>query len=153
MGFIYKITNDINGKIYIGKTELPDPYKRWKEHLQDYDRRRCEKRPLYAAMNKYGTEHFHFEVIEQTDNTVERERYWIDTLRTYVGFSDCNGYNATLGGDGKSYLNLDVDEVIKYHTEEASYIAGDTAKHFNVDRSTIIKILKKKHIHWMLIVI
>lgn len=68
-------------------------------------------------MKKYGPEHFHFEVIEETENTSEREIYWINKLRTYVGFSDCNGYNATLGGEGKKYLNLNEDNVIKYHLE------------------------------------
>lgn len=148
MGFIYKITNNVNGKIYVGKTELPDPTQRWKEHLKDYDRKRCEKRPLYEAMNKYGTEHFHFEIIEETDKTEEREKYWINELHTYVGFKDCNGYNATLGGDGKSYLNLDEDEVIQYHAWEASFIARDTAKHFGVDTGTIKKILKKNNVFW-----
>lgn len=146
MGYIYKITNDVNGKMYIGKTELVDPYKRWKEHLQDYKKRRCEKRPLYAAMNKYGEEHFHFEVIEETDTsdkTCEREQYWINKLHTYVGFEDCNGYNATLGGDGKSYLNLDEDEVVRYHIEDAYYIIKRTTEHFKVDAKTIRNILKK----------
>jgi len=32
MGWIYKITCDINDKIYIGKTEDVDPYDRWKDH-------------------------------------------------------------------------------------------------------------------------
>ena len=144
MAYIYKITNDINNKVYVGKTEHVNPETRWKEHLQDYKKRKCEKRPLYSAMNKYGTEHFHFEVIEETDCPEERERYWIEKLRTYVGFEDCNGYNATLGGDGKGYLNLDEYEVIRYHTEEANYAIGKTASYFNVDRSTIKNILKKK---------
>jgi len=149
LGYIYKITNDINGKMYVGKTELADPYDRWKEHIHDYNKRRCEKRPLYDAMNKYGIEHFYFEVIEKTDNTEEREQYWIEKLCTYVGFKDCNGYNATLGGDGKPYLNLDEGEVIKYHTKEANYIAGRTAEHFLVDRQSIKKILRKNNIPWL----
>lgn len=149
MAYIYKITNDINNKFYIGKTEYANPEKRWKEHLSDYKKRKCEKRPLYAAMNKYGTEHFHFEVIEETDSPEEREKYWIKKLRTYVGYDDCNGYNATLGGDGSSYLNLNEDEVVRYHIEEASYIVGETAKHFNVAHKTITTILKKKNIFWL----
>lgn len=151
MGYIYKITNDINGKMYIGKTELVEPEKRWKEHLHDYKTRRCEKRPLYAAMNKYGEEHFHFEIIEETDTsdyTCEREQYWINELRTYVGFKDCNGYNATLGGDGKAYLNLDEDEVIRYHTEEGCLFLSNTSKYFKVSSSTIKKILIKNNIGW-----
>ena len=149
IAYIYKITNDINKKIYVGKTEHTNPELRWKEHLQDYKRRKNEKRPLYYAMRKYGVEHFHFEVVEETYNTEEREKYWIEKLRTYVGFEDCNGYNATLGGDGKSYLNLDEEEVIKYHTEEACYAIGETATFFKVDRGTIKNILKRKNVFWL----
>lgn len=149
MGYIYKITNNKNGKIYIGKTDLPEPIQRWKEHSHDYKTKRCEKRPLYDAMNKYGLENFKFEVIEETDNTEEREKYWINELRTYIGFKDCNGYNATLGGDGKSYLNLDEKEIIQYHIEKAEYCATRTAKYFEIDRKTVIKILKKNNIKFL----
>ena len=146
MGYIYKITNDVNGKIYIGKTSYNNPEKRWNEHLNDYKKRKCEKRPLYSAMNKYGTEHFHFEVIEETNSPEEREQYWIETLRTYVGFDDCHGYNATLGGDGKSYLNLNEDEVIHYHISEANYHVEETSRKFGVDRKTIKNILIRNDI-------
>lgn len=152
MGYIYKITNNKNGKMYVGKTEHINPEDRWKEHLQDYQRIKNEKRPLYEAMNKYGVEHFRFEVIEETESSedsCDREKYWIEKLRTYIGFKDCNGYNATLGGDGKSYLNLNEKEVIDYHINEAFYVAGRTAKHFNVDNNTIKNILLKNNIFWL----
>lgn len=149
MGFIYQVTNDINGKIYVGKTEDYPPEKRWRNHLREYDRPRCEKRPFYDAMNRYGPEHFHFELIEETDNVNEREMYWIDKLRTYVGFKDCKGYNATLGGDGGKILNLDEDEVVKYHQEQAKYIETRTAKHFGVDCKSIRSILIKHNIKWL----
>lgn len=54
--------------MYIGKTEHINPYDRWKEHLSDRKRRRCEKRPLYSALNKYGVENFTFEVIDSADD-------------------------------------------------------------------------------------
>ena len=149
MSYIYKITNDVNNKIYIGKTERLNPKDRWKEHLRDYKKARCVKRPFYDAINKYGEEHFHFEVIEETDDPEEREKYWIEKLRTYVGFDDCNGYNATLGGDGISHYNLNEDEIIKYHTEEANYIIKETSKHFNCDRSVITRILQKNKVTYL----
>ena len=102
MAYIYKITNDINQKAYVGKTEF-DIIKRFKEHCKDAFRDRNEKRPLYAAMRKYGIEHFHIELIEETDNPEEREIYWIEKLGTFK-----NGYNATLGGDGKKYLDYNL---------------------------------------------
>ena len=97
MGYIYKISNDINNKVYIGKT-LASISERWKEHLSDMDKRKNEKRPLYAAMRKYGTSHFYIEEVEQCSNDIvnERECYWIDFYGSYS-----NGYNATKGGDGR----------------------------------------------------
>lgn len=125
--------------MYIGKTEDINPLERWRKHKADRKRRKMEKRPFYDALNKYGHENFSFEVIDKSDDSnhlCELERFYIDKYRTYVGFEDCNGYNATLGGDGKSYLNLDEDEVIRVHIEN-SYIAGHTAKVFGVDSKTI----------------
>ena len=97
MSYIYKITNDINNKIYIGKTAF-SIQKRFQEHCQDAFRERCEKRPLYAAMQKYGIEHFSIEQIEECSDDIaaDREAYWIGVYKAYS-----TGYNATLGGDGK----------------------------------------------------
>lgn len=111
MGYIYKISNDINNKVYIGKT-LTSISERWKKHLSDMDKRKNEKRPLYAAMRKYGTSHFYIEEVEQCSNDIinERECYWIDFYDSYG-----NGYNATKGGDGKSYA--DVETIITLWNE------------------------------------
>lgn len=103
MAYIYKITNDINGKSYIGKTEFSID-KRFKEHCKDAFRERMNQRPLYRAMNKYGIEHFHIELLEETDNPEERECFWIEKLGTFGN----NGYNATLGGDGKKYIDYNL---------------------------------------------
>ena len=151
MGWIYKVTNQVNGKMYIGKTEEIDPYTRWNEHKRDARKQRCEKRPLYDAINKYGAENFTFELIEQTydsEELCELEKFYIEKYRTYVGFDDCNGYNGTLGGDGKPYLNLDEDEVIRVHIENG-YISGRTAKIFGCERGSIKKILAKHGIKWL----
>lgn len=99
MGYIYCITNTINNKKYVGKTLL-SVEKRFSEHISDRSRRKVEKRPLYAAMNKYGPDKFTVEVLEEViDDTLlnERETYWIEKLNTYGS----SGYNATRGGDGK----------------------------------------------------
>ena len=98
MAYIYKITNDINGKIYIGKTERT-PEIRFKEHCRDYRNKSHESRPLYKAMEKYGVEHFHCEIIEQTDYPEEREKYWIEYYQSFKV-----GYNATLGATEKVIL-------------------------------------------------
>ena len=57
MAVIYVITNDKNGKQYVGKT-LKTIKERFSEHIKDSKRKRNEKRPLYRAFNKYGIGHF-----------------------------------------------------------------------------------------------
>ena len=136
MAYIYQITNDINGKIYIGKTEFSIE-KRFKEHCQDAFRDRNDKRPLYAAMRKYGIEHFHIELIEETDNPEEREVFWIENKRSFK-----NGYNATIGGDGKKYIDYDL--VISTYKEIKSII--DTAKALNISADSVSNILHQNNI-------
>lgn len=101
MAYIYRIWNDINNKDYIGKT-IYSVEERFNQHIRDCRKRRCEKRPLYTAMNKYGIEHFHIETIEECsiENLNEREMYWVAYYDSYE-----NGYNATRGGDGKCYID------------------------------------------------
>ena len=136
MAYIYQITNDINGKIYIGKTEFSIE-KRFKEHCADAFKDRNEKRPLYAAMRKYGIEHFHIELIEETDNPEEREVFWIENKRSFK-----NGYNATIGGDGKHYIDYDL--VISTYKEFNSII--DTALKLNIHRDSVSNILRQNNI-------
>lgn len=94
MGKIYKITNLINGKVYIGKTERSIE-KRFKEHLSD-SKSDSINRPLHSAIKKYGFSNFKIELLEETEECNEREMFWIKYYNSY----DC-GYNATVGGDGK----------------------------------------------------
>ena len=102
MAYIYKITNNINDKIYIGKTENSIE-KRFKEHCSDAFKEKNEKRPLYAAMRKYGIENFSVEEVEETNNPEEREIYWIEFYGSFK-----YGYNATLGGEGKRLADYDL---------------------------------------------
>ena len=136
MAYIYQITNDINQKIYIGKTECSIE-KRFKEHCWDAFRERNEKRPLYNAMRKYGIEHFHIELIEETDSPEEREIYWIEEKQSFK-----NGYNATIGGDGRKYIDYDL--VVKTYQDLQNIKL--VAKQLHHDESTISKILKEKNI-------
>ena len=85
MGYIYQIVNDINEKVYVGKTELTIE-KRWKQHLRDSKKENIKNRPLYKAINKYGEEHFHISILEEcnTKDLSEREIYWVDKLEAFT---------------------------------------------------------------------
>lgn len=130
MAFIYVITNDVNGKRYVGKTNNSID-KRFKEHIKDSKKERCEKRPLYNAMNKYGIEHFHIKELEEcsAEESAKREEYWIAKLDTYGH----NGYNATRGGDSKKYY--DYKEIADKYLELQNQ--QETAKYFSCDVHTV----------------
>ena len=144
MAYIYKIINNINQKIYIGKTSSTIE-KRFREHCNDSKKERCEKRPLYDAMNKYGIENFAIEKVEEVENdeiASEREIYWIKKLNTYIGFNDCNGYNATLGGDSKRIYDYQI--IAKKYLELKNQ--KETAKYFQCDVETVKKACQENNI-------
>ena len=134
MPYIYKITNQINNKVYIGKT-LETIESRWKEHIKDSKRERCEKRPLYAAFNKYGIDNFIIEEVEEcpTETLNEREIYWIEYYHSFK-----NGYNATTGGDGKPYCNYD----LIYALYKEGFSLKEISKKLNYGPDTCSKALK-----------
>lgn len=110
MGFIYKITNDINNKVYIGKTQKTVE-ERWNWHLRDYKYEYYNGK-IYRAMRKYGPEHFHIETIEECpdDQLSQKEIYWIGRYNSYE-----KGYNSTLGGEGVTKYNY--EEVLQLWNE------------------------------------
>lgn len=136
MSYIYKIINDINDKVYVGKTNLSIE-KRFKQHCSDAFKDKNEKRPLYAAMQKYGIEHFYIELIEETDCPEEREIYWIGF---YDGYTQ--GYNATKGGDGKQLYD---HQAILARLKEHSYPC-DIAEEFGCCRDIVYNIAKQNNI-------
>lgn len=94
---IYKITNLINGKVYIGQST--NIKHRWKEHIQEA-KNGIKKYALYNAMRKYGVENFSFEIIEECleEELDKKEVSYIEKYNSYYG-----GYNSTLGGQGKGF--------------------------------------------------
>lgn len=139
MSYIYVITNNINNKKYVGKTNFSIE-KRFKEHKRDSKKRKLEKRPLYSAMRKYGEENFSIEELEEcaSEKAEEREIYWINKLNTYGH----NGYNATHGGDGKQLYNY--KEIADKYLEFLSI--DKTSKFFNCDPSIVRKACEENNI-------
>ncbi len=135
MSYVYKITNDVNGKMYIGQTSR-SLYERFEEHCYEARVQRFSDRPLYAAMIKYGIEHFSIELIEETDNPKEREVYWIEYYGTFK-----NGYNATFGGDGKRYLDYDL--VVITYQQTGNMI--ETANLLGICADSVNEILRIKN--------
>ncbi|CAB4130069.1 grpIintron_endo, group I intron endonuclease [uncultured Caudovirales phage] len=91
---LYKITNKVNGKLYIGITKLTLD-QRWQQHCRDATN---AKYPIHRAIDKYGTENFTIEVIQESE-----DRKFISSLEesTILQFNSReNGYNVATGGYG-----------------------------------------------------
>jgi hypothetical protein len=119
-GIIYKITNKINGKIYIGQTTWSLQI-RWRNHRSSSSK--CSA--LYEDIKKYGRENFILEEIckcysrKQLDSG---EKYYIKFFNSRVPF----GYNRTEGGDGfrgkhteESKKKIALAHTGKKHTKES----------------------------------
>jgi len=94
-GIIYKITNKINGKIYIGQT-INEFEKRWSVHVSS--KKGCPY--LQNAIQKYGKENFDKVIVARCDSLEEmnhRETYYIKLFNTLAP----NGYNLNTGGDSR----------------------------------------------------
>ncbi len=109
MGYIYKITNLINQKSYIGLT-TKTPEIRYKEHIRAAfnSNDKSYNELLKKAIRKYGIENFIVEEIDKADNEKElkeKEIYWIQYYNTYYLNKNSNGYNMTLGGDNPTHDN------------------------------------------------
>ena len=114
MYYIYKITNLINGKIYIGLTTLTVE-QRWKIHVRDS---KTNDKHLYKSIRKYGIDNFRVEKIDETNSFKilgELERKYI---KEYQSTNPDKGYNLTAGGesnqlDGNPRAKLTVDDVVE----------------------------------------
>lgn len=102
MGYIYKIINQINGKVYIGQTS-----KTIKERFEGHKKKALEhpNRYLYDAMNHYGFDSFTIEQIEECPDECldEKEIFWI---AQYDSTNPNIGYNLTIGGGGGNTWKL-----------------------------------------------
>ena len=108
-GVIYKVTNNINGKVYIGQSingfdkRYPangeDAERMYNRYLKEKERGRSYNIHLYRAMCKYGFKNF--SVNKVFDVAFSQEELDIKEIM-YIKIFDCvkNGYNDTYGGRG-----------------------------------------------------
>lgn len=105
MGFIYKIENKQNRKIYIGKT-VNTIRERWLEHIEEASK--GDNSLLHKAIRKYGENGFYVDFIEQCSNDELniKEIYYIALFQSHM---EQYGYNMTLGGEGAmKYSDKDI---------------------------------------------
>lgn len=120
IGVVYKITNNINNKKYIGITTDKNGFKgryeakgKGVERLYNFLSNNKKygqwyNKHLFNSINKYGIENFdvdeEFDIAHSKEELINKEIYWI---QYYKCDNELYGYNHTIGGDGvtKSYLS------------------------------------------------
>ena len=143
--YIYKVTNLVNNKIYIGQT-VKHPQQRFEEYCN-------AKYLLGKAVAKYGKENFSLEIIEYTENFNERERFWIDFYDSGVP----KGYNIMYGEQFISfsqqeeiiqelYNGLTYKEIAKKYNVGIGLVSGinNGSKYFNSSYDYPIKVFSQR---------
>ena len=147
LGKIYKITNLVNGKIYVGQTT-----KSLKERFQKHCWGTTEKDSYHLnmaiknAIKKYGKNNFTIELIEEveTDKLDEREVYWISYYDSYN-----KGYNCTIGGQNGATRPTKLGWTEENEVIEAKYLGfsiTEIEKAYNIDRTTVHNIFKRHNL-------
>ena len=119
--FVYKITNAMNGKVYIGIT-TKSVRSRWKAHLCNAFVKNVNYY-LYKAMRKHGKEAFSIETIYEAasfDDLLETEKRFITECNSYA---TANGYNQTLGGEGVFGLKKKPEAIEKMRVRVKAWLS------------------------------
>jgi group I intron endonuclease len=95
---VYKITNNVNGKSYIGFTGNTI-FERFEQHKKDALKIR-DNRKFYNAINKYGVDAWNIELLESVDSAEFAKQKEIELIEKFDTYN--NGYNSTKGGDGNN---------------------------------------------------
>lgn len=142
---IYKITNILNNKMYIGQSiNIQERFSEYKRLAQDINFLNKFQYPLYLALNKYGIDKFKFEIIMECKEEELNywEQYWINILNTYIHNPNSQGYNLTRGGDGHRIIsNEQIKEIITLWNEGLS--TGDISLITEIEKHAIIRYLKE----------
>ena len=130
---IYKITNKINKKVYIGQSNEPE--RRWREHCE---RQEKYESLIHKAIMKYGKENFIFEILVWFEDYNEKEIQFIQEYRSLSPY----GYNILRGGKNPPIHYGEDNPASKISKEMADSIKKDL-QNWSISRK---QILKKYHV-------
>ena len=107
---IYKATNLVNLKCYIGQTKFSLKYRK-KTHLWFRKKLTCPY--FHYAIKKYGKDNFKWEILCECDTKDELDEMEFHFIKQYKSYYKENGYNLTLGGGGCLEYKLTKEQIKK----------------------------------------
>lgn len=143
---IYKVTNLLNGKVYIGQTKR-SLEARWSQHRHDV-KSKISCFELQKAIKEFGADNFGIEQIDSArtkDEADEKEVFWIRFYNSMV-----EGYNTSPGGRAGGHRK-------KVKAVESGLVFDtivEAAKHYAVTPCAIAVVVDKQHLksagqHWV----
>lgn len=132
---IYKATNLVNGKVYIGQT-IQELWAR-KAHHKHIALKDKRDTIFTRAIRKYGWENFDWKIIDSAsdiDELNQKEIYWIN----YYNSFGKNGYNSTLGGEGT--VGCTHDEETRSKISETKISRMDSYEHIGLNSAVVQEI-------------
>lgn len=148
---VYIIRNQINKKVYIGKTS-GNPQNRWNKHIKIAEGKgsyaRYTKYHIHLAIAKYGSSKFSFSILNSFESENDAYAAEISNIQKYDSIK--NGYNIALGGkSGGSGCESNValftkDQILDIFQSFVNGLSGaDIARKFNCTKTTIYDILDR----------
>lgn len=145
---IYKVTNNINGKVYIGQTKRTLQC-RWKQHCYAvHSKHRFLFLKLQKAIKEFGVDNFSIEQIDSAESKAEADEKEVFWIKFYNAIED--GYNSSPGGKAGGHRK-------KVKAVESGLVFDtivDAAKHYGVSCKAIAPVVDKPHLksagqHWI----
>lgn len=136
MAIIYKITNQIDNKSYIGET-IRDLKTRWREHIHEsFTPGHGYNYHLHCAIRKYGTDNFK---IEEIDSCIDEQRFQIESfyIQKYDTANPDKGYNTVIEGSGHTLISTDA--ILEAWSEGLTI--SETARILGIHKATVSKRL------------
>lgn len=148
---VYIITNNINKKVYIGKTS-GDYNRRWKKHCKIAGGKGSyasyTKYAIHLSIAKYGINNFSFAVLQSFHTEDDAFKFEIECIQKYDSIK--NGYNIALGGksggsgeesNAAIFSNNDINNIFIDFTNGMSGV--QLSKKYNCSKTTIYDIINR----------
>ena len=127
---VYKITNTITGDFYIGSSK--DVKRRWVDHKKPSVWNRYPNNPIYLDMQKYGTDKFEFQILEEVEaeHLKETEQQFIEKMHPIYNSNRANGLDVERHKEYKKKYNKEYQKSDKYKEYHKEYQKSDKCKEY-----------------------